>query len=56
MKTLKALNKDNITLTKDFQTQVELEVDEDLQSNEKAVPSPKKVFKLTLFISKSIFG
>ncbi|KAL5292753.1 hypothetical protein ACFFRR_011491 [Megaselia abdita] len=54
MKTLKALNKDHVTLTKDFSTQVELEVVEDQKSNDRDEASPKKVFTLTIYINKSI--
>lgn len=69
MRTLKALNKDNVTLTKDCSTQVELEMDlqqevqnlnepevQKLNEEVEEAPTPKKVFKLTLFINKSKFG
>lgn len=56
MKALKALNKDNIKLTKDCSTQVNIEIVDEKQNEVKEdVPSPKKVFKLTIFVNISIY-
>lgn len=67
---MKALNKDNVSLTKDCSTQVELEAtiptdnqntdvqgdNKKLEEIEETEKTPKKVFKQTLFIRLSKIG